>query len=781
MWAVAAMVAPSASAPAAASVQTPPEQARFAQDAFLDPVARELFTVAFDGWGELGDQVERYSARIDKRVAVALRALRKDRVLYHSETAVRAFWERNRRPVVQVLGSRARYPGRDLALGGHGLAWLDEIPFDTPFVPGSDQLFVGSEHGVTAFMPTENDFLLKHPLAEGADSLYRFRSGDTTTVSLPDGRQVTAVQLDVLPRVSSPHLISGTLWIDPVSGALVRGVYGVSRRLDVARDIPEFREEVAGSIGYRLIPGFFKPLAAEMRLVAVDYSLWDFKVWLPRMTRYEGEVAMGIVKVPVSVEIAYRIESVALKDELAAQGTGAMPGGESLKDIHFETEAEAMDFIAQLLSEDGEFTYRPVSGTLRAPVAPAAQGRPFAGLGRRWSRWITPDDPSVLEDSPHLPPPIWKDAQGFPSADQLDEYIRLLAGIPAPPVKGDPWKFSWGWGGQDLLRYNRVEGPAVGGRSEFALSGSYTLGASGHFGFADLRPKVRLDVERSTVLRRLGLGAYHELRATDLESGYLGFGNSLDAFLFGRDNGEYFGVTGADLTWRPPANARQFFSLRAYAERQWAAETNTNFALFHAFDRDWDFRPNLAADEVEEAGGELRLSPWWGNDPERAEFGIGLFGRSAVWRRAGEDVRENYSQASATMTTIVPIRGDGWRRTRLALEAGGGYTWGRAPVQRSWFLGGPGSLRGYPASTLSGPSFLRGRVELARTFEGFGGSLFGDAGWAGPASGFDSGDILYGIGAGLTIMDGVMRIDLSQGLKGPEKGLRFELYLNAIL
>lgn len=752
------------------TAQTPAAHARFAEDAFLDPVARELFAAAFDGWGNLAESVERYTARIDKRVAVALRALRKDRTLYHSETAVRAFWERNRRPVVQVLGARARYPGRDLALGGSSLAWLEEIPFDAPFVPGGDQLFVGLEHGATAFMPTEDDFLLKHPLGEGADTLYRYRSGDTTTISLPDGRQLDAVRLDVLPREASPHLISGTLWVDPSSGALVRGVFGVKRRLDVARDIPGFREEVADDIGYRLIPGFLKPLAAEMRLVAVSYSLWDFKVWLPRTARYEGEVALGMVKVPVSVEVAYRMESVTLKDELEAeaQATAGGSGGESLQEVHFETEAEAMAFIAQLLSEDGGFTYQPASGFPREP-------------GRRWSRWITPDDPGLLEDSPHLPPPIWEDAPGFPTEAEMEEYLRVLARIPVPPVKEDLWDWSWGWGAQDMLRYNRVEGLAVGGRFGLALHGSYSLGASGHFGLADLRPKARLDLERATVLRRLGLGAYHELRASDLESGYLGFGNSLDAFLFGRDNGEYFGVTGADLTWRPPVTARQSFSLRAYAERQWPASNHASFALFRAFDRDWDFRPNLAADEVEETGGELRVSPWWGKDSERAEFGIELFGRSAVWRRVGEEVREDYSQASATVTTIIPVRGSGWRRTRLAFEAAGGYTWGRAPVQRSWFLGGPGSLRGYPASTISGLSFLRGRVEFARTFEGFGGSLFVDAGWAGPASEFDYGDMLYGIGAGVTIVDGVVRMDLSRGLKGPRKGFRFELYLNAIL
>ena len=211
--------------------------------------------------------------------------------------------------------------------------------------------------------------------------------------------------------------------------------------------------------------------------------------------------------------------------------------------------------------------------------------------------------------------------------------------------------------------------------------------------------------------------------------------------------------------------------MRAYAERQEPAATHTGFALFRAFDEEWGFRPNLKSDEADEAGAEARLSPRWGEDPEHAEFGVELSGRGALWRRAGDGTREGYGQASAAATVIVPVLASGWRRTRLALEAGGGHTWGRAPVQRSWFLGGARSLRGYSPSTLSGLSFMRGRVELAGTFEGFGGSLFGDAGWAGRASEFDAAGILYGVGVGASLLDGVVRIDLSRGAQGAEEGL----------
>lgn len=752
--------------PAIAATQPPPAQTRFADDAFLDPVARELFTIAFDGWSELGENIERYTARIDQRMAVGLRTRGRDRVVYHNETAVRALWGRDRLPIVQLLGARSRYPVRGIFMREAKLGWLEELPFDGPFAPGRDQLFVGSGEGAGYFIPADDDYLT-HPLGQGADTLYRFRSRDTTTISFPDGSRLAAVRLDVIPRASDPYRISGTLWIDPASGALVRGVYRVSRRLDMAREFPE---DIGRTIQYRLVPGFLKPLTVDVQLVVVDYSLLDSDMWLPRTVRFEGQVAAGVLKIPISIDYAYRIESVTRRDETAAAGGEKRPGREALREARFATEAEEAAFLAQVLSEDGEVSYRPIS---EEEFDPGQQAIPL--------RWIAPTDPGVLEDSPHLPPPIWENAPGFVSDGELREYIRLMADIPAAPVRGVDLDFNLGWGRPDLLRYNRVEGPSVGGRFEWAMHGSYSLGTGAFYGFADRRLKVRVEVERSTVLRRLKLGAYHELRATDFESGYLGIGNSLDAFLFGRDNGEYFRATGVDLTWRPPAIARQSFSLRAFAERQGPAESHAGFALLRTDDEAWDFRPNLVAEEVEEVGGELRLSRWWGKDPGRAEFGIELFGRSAVWRRPGDEIHEFYSQASASVAAIVPVHASGWRRTRIAVEAAGGHTLGRAPIQRSWFLGGPGSLRGYPASELSGLSFLRGRIELVGTFEGLGGSLFGDAGWAGSADDFNSGDVLLGIGVGVSILDGVVRIDLSQGLRERRRGIRIEAHVDAIL
>ena len=60
-------------------------------------------------------------------------------------------------------------------------------------------------------------------------------------------------------------------------------------------------------------------------------------------------------------------------------------------------------------------------------------------------------------------------------------------------------------------------------------------------------------------------------------------------------------------------------------------------------------------------------------------------------------------------------------------------------------------------------------------------SAFGDAAWAGLREDFDSDDFLYGAGIGSSLLDGLIRFDLSHGLTGPDKQFRVDLYLDAIL
>jgi hypothetical protein len=739
------------------------EAAAQSSDAFLDPTAESLFRSAQANWSSIDSSVVRYTAVIKQRIAAGIRTPLKDRTIYRNESAVRAFWDRDHDALVQVLGARSQHPGRELAKEEGDLDWMDELTIDSPFEPGGDRLFFSlfGEQDEDITDPTNSDFWVAHPLAPGADTLYQFQSGDTLTLSLPDGRRLRTVQLDVLPREADVHRISGTLWIDAEEGALVRAVYRLSKKLDVIRDIPEVREEDERG-EFDNVPGILKPWTFEMSLVAIDYSLWDFKVWLPRSMRVEGEVAVGILKMPISFDLAYQIEALTTQDELTEEPVAG------LEERHFESRAEALEFLAQLLTDDDGVEYKPVDDMTRTS-------------GGRTSRFLIPVDESLIENSRHLPPPIWEDAPGFISEEELKDVFDDLGALPPIPMDGVPWDVNWGWARHDLIRYNRVEGPAIGGRFNATFGsflGPVDFRASGFFGFGDLDPKVRLDFERSGVTRRVALGAFRELRPTDLGGRYLGLGNSLYAFLFGRDDGEYYTATGADLVWRSPEAARESFRFRGYIERQDPADRHTSFALFRAFDDDWEFRPNLNADVVEEVGGELYLKPWWGSDPEGAQVGLELYGQAATWRTPDSTATTNYGRASAILRVALPVFDPTWR---VGMEVGGGSTWGDAPVQREWFLGGPRTLRGYEAGVLSGSTFARTRLEVAKVYtQSVTLSAFGDAGWAGHKDDFRSDDILYAVGLGGSLLDGLIRLDLSQGLTGPKR-FRVDFYFDAIL
>jgi hypothetical protein len=741
-------------------------EAVFAQqtDAFLDPAAEALFRSAQQNWLGIDSSVVRYTALIKQRIGAGIRTPLKDRTLYRNESAVRVFWDRDHDALVQVLGARAQHPGRDKAKEEGELNWLEELAMDSPFEPGGDRLLFGlfGDDGQEIQDPENSDFWIAHPLALGADTLYQYQSGDTLTLSLPDGRRLQAIQLDVLPREADVHRLSGTLWIEAQEGALVRAVYRLSRELDVMRDIPDVREENERG-EFDMVPGVLKPWTFEMSLVAIDYSLWEFRVWLPRSMRVEGKVEVGVLKMPIAFDLSYQIESVTTTDELAeAPAT-------DLEERHFESREEAMAFLAQLLTDEDGVPYKPV-----ADVTRTSNGRT--------TRFLIPEDESLIETSRHLPPPIWDDAPGFASEDELATMVEDLADLPPIPVQGaTPWDVNWGWARHDLLRYNRVEGPAIGGRFTTAFDsflGPVNLNASGFFGFGDLEPKARLELEWSGVKRRVALGGYRELHTTDPDGRYLGLGNSLFAFLFGRDDGEYYMATGGDLVWRSPESKRESFRFRAYAERQDPVYRMTEFSLSHAFSSSWDFRPNVEALEVEEVGGELFLMPWWGTDPAAPQVGLELYGQAATWRTPDSTATTNYGRASATLRVALPLGDPSWR---MGVELGAGTTWGQAPLQRSWFMGGPTTLRGYEAGVRSGSSFGRARLEVARIYtQAVTLSAFGDAAWAGHREDFAEDDILYAVGLGGSLLDGLIRMDFSQGLTGPGR-FRVDLYLDAIL
>lgn len=729
-------------------------QSRFVPGAFEDPVARQLYSGAYDRWHALDTTVASYTALIRQRVAGAVRTPLRDRVVYTNEHAVRTWWRRGARPVTVVLGNRTRHPGRDLRLGRGEADVLDAMPYAEPFSPGDDHLLFGWNREDEVGPPGADGRALVHPLAHGADQFYRFRSGDTITVSFPDGRVVRAVALQFIPYRAGAFLLTGTLWIDPASGVLMRAVYRPSVEMDFIRDVDD-PDTPGPNLAMGLMPGVFKPLNLRLNSVFVDYALWEFEHWLPYRARWEVVATAGVLKGRLTVDVSYEIESFTS----VAEDPGAATG-------HGEAADRAL--VANVLAGQGA-GYELLDSTRTV-----ARGKD--------TRFIVPTDRRLLEMSPELPPPIWEDAPEFATVREAAGLAGTLSQVPAASYSRTPWAFRYGWGSPEMIRYNRVEGLAAGLEFDAVVGGPHSVLTSASFGLADGKVKARAGLERSTELRRLTLGGFHELRSTDAEAGHFGFGNSVTALVTGRDEGEYYRATGFDLTWRPPAGERESFVLRAYGERQEAVETRADFAFFQAFDDDWSFAPNLEADEVDEAGAEVTLRSWWGEEPDRSQVGLEWYGQIARNRPVeGDGAVADFVRSSLAARARIPFAGDEWTGWRLGIEAAGGTTWGDAPAQRAWFLGSAATLRGYDPSVLGGSTYMRGRVELARVFEGVGGSVFYDVGWAGERGDFNGGDVLSAAGLGLTVLDGLVRADIANGLRGPKKRFRFHLYADAIL
>lgn len=715
---------------------------------YADEMARALHVAAMENRSRLDESLIEYTAVVRQRIGAALRTPLKDRTLYRMESAHRIFWSRDSDNIVQVLALRQQTP-----VGATELEEdiLDEFDFfDESFDPTGDRLFFGLADDDDDFGEAdEDDFWFEHPLYEEWVGSYRFMTGDTLAISLPDGRRVLAVELQVIPRVADVHRMTGSLWIEPSTGALVRAVYRLSDTFDAFRDIPDLREEEDEDL--RFIPGILKPWTAEISMIAVDYALWDFDVWLPRSMRMEGVITAGILKAPMSMDFSYQMESVTTEQSLKEQRPE-----DAVPEVHFRTRSEAMAYLNEL-AYGAEVPYR-VAGTSRD--------------GDRRTRLLYPADLSILAESADLPPPIWEDAPGFASQSDLQELYDGLADLPTPPIAQVPSTLRWGLQRPDLIRYNRVEALSIGLRGQLrpqTFLGPVTLTGTARLGVADLEPNARGEITRETLRRRITLAAYNELAAVDEGARHLGLGNSLMAMFFGRDDGDYYRRSGASLDWRPPLAARESFHVQAYAEYHRSASRETDFALFQAWDGSFAFRPNLAADEGWEYGGLVRLSPWWGSDPFLTQGGLDLTLQGGVG-----DLE--YARTSLVARLIVPLPA----QMRVGLEGGAGTAWGTPSAQRLWYVGGSRTLRGYDPLAAGGTSFWRGRAEVARTFHFGSVSLFSDLAWAGDRDLVRFDDALYSVGAGLSILDGLIRADGSYALRAP-KGFRFDLYLDGIL
>ena len=731
-------------------------------DAYGDAVARELVQDARERRRTVDQSIDAYSAVARERMWAGLRTLGRDRTLYARETATAIDWRRAGPVALQVLAAR------------------EVIPPVTgvPQIPSGIKEFVPH----VAFDPVDSEILLllnetslRHPLAENAESQYRYRSGDTLQIRLPDGRTVRMIELVVQPRRATYELIQGSFWLEEETDAVVQAVFRLARGWDMTVDAEDGDDDD--------MPGILKPIRFDLEYVTLEYAFWDFRWWLPRTIAAEGIFqATRLFRMPFSYTLTY--------SDYEVEGDPARPrlavDPDSLKYFSCDIPSE-MSVQVKVGGDDSPPDPEEVerrraardAARITADSVAAASGDTVpraqavdeeTGLGRdecgREIQVTIATDSSELMTSDYLPPSVYDIGGDWSSEiERVRELADMLGDLEEVPWQRPEPTFAWGLGAPGLVRYNRVEGASIGGRADLDL-GRLRFDATARLAVAQPRPDLEIGVTRPTTARDYRLAVYNTLMVADPATRAFGIGNSFNALVLGRDDGEYYESLGASLSMAPSLLHRQWYDVRLSAERHDHVDTHTHFSLPGVFDGDREFRPNIIANEADLFGGELRLSGSFGQNPEALRAGATL-----QLDGAGGDFE--FGRAALTLGTGIPL----FAGLSASLEGAAGTSTGTVPVQRLYYLGGPHTLRGYGGNAARGDAFWRGRAELARGMPVARIALFADAAWAGPRGDWRTSVPLRSVGLGATLLDGLVRADLARALDG-EESWRMDLWVS---
>src|SRR5712691_7718597 len=619
------------------AVQTPAGDSA----AYLDPGASRLVAAARTRRETIDRSITAYRTRMRERIGVGIRALRRDRMLYRREIVLQIDWRRDGVSQINVIGARQSVPA---AIPKPELPEdLKSDAGDYAFDPADDRLTIGFGGGgtnrarrdSTGDSTKHRDVEFRHPLAPGSEADYRFATGDSSVVVFPDGRTIKLRELRVIPRRLDFRLMSGAFWIDESSHAVVRALIRPARPFDFEQDVSDEDDKD--------IPGFVKPIRVEVRFLTIDYGLWTGRWWLPRLIAMDAVATAGsILQMPVRYELLY--------DEYAVTGDTALP-----RAVRPPVATPAEDSIARAACHEREAREK-ISCKCRS------------GGGHCLAfRVNIPTDTAALLASAVLPPPFGSANDTLISEGEMQELARGLGTLPAAP-----WQFRarpprWG-----LARYNRIEGLSLGARGELDL-GRVRLDGAARIATTDREPDLVAGGLHETGAATFRLAGYRRLAAVDPTARSLSIGNSLGAFVLGRDDGDYFRATGAELTIAPPVTLPQRFTIRLYAERQRRALKRTDFSLPHALHADHVFRPNITADSADQLGVSLTMRTQRGIDPERPQWtaDVTLDGGVGTYR---------FGRVSSTLRVAAPLGPN----LATAVELAGGMADGRVPVQSYW-------------------------------------------------------------------------------------------------
>jgi hypothetical protein len=563
-----------------------------------------------------------------------------------------------------------------------------------------------------------------HPLALGAESFYRYAVTDSLILETRD-RRVRAIGVRVEPRQSGPSLVAGDMWLDADTGDLVR--LRVMFVGEYIWEIPD-RDTPADSAEARRANSYARRfVTAETEL---EYALHDERFWLP----YRQAVFMTL-RLPFFASATFPVRAVT-----------------TFSDYQVNTRAPIGFAIPESRLDSAPGKRR---GSVRICVGcepdSARGGGPDSAGYHRGSRWGGGRWEITVPPAESLRAHVW-DAPMVIEADEATEQrlaeagaalARLAEELPDEVVGRRRFGLAWERFA-DVFRFNRVQGVSLGVGAAVRPRMTFTsMLASVRFGLSDHRVTGSLAWRWDGPEARVDITGYRAIREVE-PWGALGFGASLNAVFAAHDDADYLLAEGGGMELTPNRGVARDTRLGVFVERHRSIAAAAGSSVNDALGGDGVFPANPPVAE----GVFLRV-------------GAGRTDRAGPLElRTAADLLTGEGQAAVRATAVARF-GSTVLGHPLLLGATGGGLLGDDLPQMRFRVGGPRTVRGSDYGARTGRGFWAAQVDIGMLSHGvLMPMVFADVGDIIP-----TGTPLVSAGVGLSVLAGLIRLDVSKGLQ----------------
>lgn len=699
---------------------------------FADGATAELYALARVRHIRQDSMVRDYRALVRTRLDLTAGRSRfaRQTALFAHETVAQVTWRTPNNLKVDVLGVRSAAPIIGI-VAGMGIEdetemrddFRQEMILDRPW-------FIPRAFGDSIRLMGLPERAALHPLAAGATSFYHYGITDSVTLSVP-GRTVRAIRMRVEPKRLGPSLVAGEIWLDRQTADVVRlAVVFVGEYLweEPDGDLPS---DSAAARKENQTANRFLSVEAD-----VEYALIDAKYWLPHR-----QFLALTAEIPWFVNVALPVRAISTFSDYEVN---------TAPTLTFAVPPDSGSDCCRTVVKVGAGGSEVAEGSDRERYV---HGYRRAGSwdDGRWEIDVPPADSLLAYD--------WRsDFRVLLDSQEEERVTRSLIALAhisdeLPPEWVGRRRLAVAWEQvADVLRCNRVQGVSLGFGVQWRPGPAFTtVQATGRFGLGDLRPTASVVWRREDPAGRLDISAYGEVSEVEPWTHAGGVGNTLNAAVVGHDDADYYFRLGAGVAYRANAGRWKDLELSVGFERHVSKETTVDPLIRGALGGA-TFLVNPPVAEGDFIRPRLTHSGRVGT--ARTDLGLDLLVADGVLG----------ARAWGAASLAFGIVG---RRGKVSLRTG--ITRGNALPQLDFRLGGPHTVRGYSYGERTGRQLWAAQLDLAlRRSAVWTPVIFADIGDT------FSSDPMVGLGVGMSLLNGLLRFDLSQGVR-PHSELRFDL------